>query len=212
MKPKVDYSLYLVTDRKLMSTPTLEDAVKQAIDGGTTLVQLREKDASSLEFYQTAVKIKRITDANHIPLIINDRVDIALAVDAAGVHVGQSDLPAHIVRSIIGKNKILGVSASSLCEAVQAQKDGADYLGVGAMFATGTKTDAKLVSMEELKKIRSAVDLPIVVIGGINRKTIPIFNHTGIDGIAVVSALISAKDISSEAGILKNLSLRMRMK
>ncbi len=212
MKPKIDYSLYLVTDRKLMSTPTLEDAVKQAIDGGTTLVQLREKDASSLEFYQTAVKIKRITDANHIPLIINDRVDIALAVDAAGVHVGQSDLPAHIVRSIIGKNKILGVSASSLCEAVQAQKDGADYLGVGAMFATGTKTDAKLVSMEELKKIRSAVDLPIVVIGGINRKTIPIFNHTGIDGIAVVSALISAKDISSEAGILKNLSLRMRMK
>ncbi|HBM75667.1 MAG TPA: thiamine phosphate synthase, partial [Clostridiaceae bacterium] len=200
MKPKIDYSLYLVTDRKLMSTPTLEDAVKQAIDGGTTLVQLREKDASSLEFYQTAVKIKRITDANHIPLIINDRVDIALAVDAAGVHVGQSDLPAHIVRSIIGKNKILGVSASSLCEAVQAQKDGADYLGVGAMFATGTKTDAKLVSMEELKKIRSAVDLPIVVIGGINRKTIPIFNHTGIDGIAVVSALISAKDISSEAG------------
>jgi thiamine-phosphate pyrophosphorylase len=212
MKPKIDYSLYLVTDRKLMSTPTLEDAVKQAIDGGTTLVQLREKDASSLEFYQTAVKIKRITDANHIPLIINDRVDIALAVDAAGVHVGQSDLPAHIVRSIIGKNKILGVSASSLCEAVQAQKDGADYLGVGAMFATGTKTDAKLVSMEELKKIRSAVDLPIVVIGGINRKTIPIFNHTGIDGIAVVSALISAKYISSEAGILKNLSLRMRMK
>jgi thiamine-phosphate pyrophosphorylase len=212
MKPEIDYSLYLVTDRKLMSTPTLEDAVKQAIEGGTTLVQLREKTASSLEFYQTAVKIKHITDAHHIPLIINDRVDIALAVGAAGVHVGQSDLPAHIVRSIIGKNKILGVSASSLCEAVQAQKDGADYLGVGAMFATGTKTDAKLVSMEELKKIRSAVDLPIVVIGGINRKTIPTFNHTGIDGIAVVSALISAKDISSEARILKNLSLHMRMK
>lgn len=210
MKPEIDYSLYLVTDRKLMSTPTLEEAVDKAITGGATLVQLREKTASSLEFFKTAVKIKRVTDRHHIPLIINDRVDIALAVDAAGVHIGQSDLPARNVRSIIGKDKILGVSASTLEEAVRAQEDGADYLGVGAMFATGTKADAEFVSVEELKKIRETVRLPIVIIGGINRKTVPLFNKTGIDGIAVVSALISAKDIAGEAKELKKLVLHMR--
>ncbi len=210
MKPEIDYTLYLVTDRGLMSTSTLEEAVEQAIKGGATLVQLREKNVSSLEFYKTAVKIKQITDKHHIPLIINDRVDIALAVNAAGVHVGQSDLPAHNVRSIIGKNKILGVSASTLGEAIRACEDGADYLGVGAMFATGTKTDAELVSIEELIKIREAVKLPIVVIGGINQKTVPFFDKTGIDGIAVVSALISAKDITEKAKELKKLVLHMQ--
>ncbi|RIE07723.1 thiamine phosphate synthase [Candidatus Cryosericum odellii] len=203
MKPEIDYSLYLVTDRDLMSTPTLEQAVEQAIEGGSTLIQLREKTASSLEFYQMAVTIKRLTDSHHIPLIINDRVDIALAVDTAGVHIGQSDLPAGIVRQIIGKNKILGVSVSSVAEAVKAKKDGADYLGVGAMFATGTKTDADLVTMNELRDIRSAVSLPIVVIGGINLTTIPSFVNTGIDGIAVASALISAKDITEAAKQLR---------
>jgi thiamine-phosphate pyrophosphorylase len=205
MKPEIDYSLYLVTDRDLMSTPTLEQAVEQAIEGGSTLIQLREKTASSLEFYQTAVTIKRLTDSHHIPLIINDRVDIALAVDTAGVHIGQSDLPAGIVRQIIGNNKILGVSVSSVAEAVKAKKDGADYLGVGAMFATGTKTDAELVTMNELRDMRSAVSLPIVVIGGINLTTIPSFANTGIDGIAVVSALISTKDITEVARQLRAL-------
>lgn len=205
MKPEIDYSLYLVTDRNLMSTPTLEQAVEQAIEGGSTLIQLREKTASSLEFYQMAVTIKRLTDSHHVPLIINDRVDIALAVDTAGVHIGQSDLPAGIVRQIIGNNKILGVSVSSVAEAVKAKKDGADYLGVGAMFATGTKTDAELVTMNELRDIRSAVSLPIVVIGGINLTTIPSFANTGIDGIAVVSALISTKDITEAARQLRAL-------
>jgi thiamine-phosphate pyrophosphorylase len=205
MKPEIDYSLYLVTDRDLMSTPTLEQAVEQAIEGGSTLIQLREKTASSLEFYQMAVTIKRLTDSHHIPLIINDRVDIALAVDTAGVHIGQSDLPAGIVRRIIGNSKILGVSVSSVAEAVKAKKDGADYLGVGAMFATGTKTDAELVTMNELRDIRSAVSLPIVVIGGINLTTIPSFANTGIDGIAVVSALISTKDITEAARQLRAL-------
>ncbi|HHV31892.1 MAG: thiamine phosphate synthase [Ruminococcaceae bacterium] len=195
-----------------MSTATLEEAVEQAILGGTTLVQLREKDVSTLEFYRTAVKIKQVTDQYHVPLIINDRVDIALAVDAAGVHIGQSDLPVQRVRAILGKDKVLGVSASTREEAIRAQEDGADYLGVGAMFATGTKTDAKLVPMEELKKIREAVTLPIVVIGGINRKTIPLFDGMGIDGIAVVSALISAKDITKEAKELKEFVLHLRDK
>ena len=209
-KPVIDYSLYLVTDRDLMSTPTLEQAVEAAIAGGCTLVQLREKKASSLEFYNAAVKIKQITDCHHVPLIINDRADIALAVDASGVHVGQNDLPASRVRKIIGNHKILGVSAATLEEAFKAQQDGADYLGIGAMFATGTKTDAKLVTMEELKKIRASIDLPLVVIGGISEATIPQFAGMGIDGISVVSALISRPDITLAAKQLKTLFLRTK--
>lgn len=209
MKPEIDYSLYLVTDRALMSTLTLEDAVEQAIEGGATLVQLREKAASSSDFYNTAKSIKRVTDAHNIPLIINDCVDIALAVDAAGVHVGQTDIPAGVVRSIIGNEKILGVSVSNVDEAVQAQKDGADYIGVGAMFATSTKKDASIVSMEELRRIRAAVKLPIVVVGGINAGNVSFFAGTGINGIAVVSALISAKEIAAEAKKLKKLALQV---
>lgn len=199
MKRKIDYSLYLCTDRGLMSAPTVEKAVEQAILGGCTLIQLREKDCSSRDFYETARSVKAVTDRYDIPLIINDRPDIALAVGADGVHVGQSDLPCGVLRRILGGDKIIGVSASSLEEAVQAEKDGADYLGVGAMYATGTKTDAKIVSMEELLKIRDAVSLPIVVIGGINRKTAPAFRNIGIDGLAVVSAVIAQPDIREAA-------------
>jgi len=207
MKPEINYSIYLVTDCELMSTETVEQAVEQAIKGGCTLVQLREKKLSSLDFYKTALKVKTITDHYNIPLIINDRVDIALAVDVAGVHVGQSDLPAKIVRNIIGNDKILGVSASSLTEAMQAEKEGADYLGVGAMFITGTKTDAELVSLESLKEIKRTTSLPIVAIGGINKDTIPLLADTGIDGIAVVSAIISEKDIFMAASKIKSLFL-----
>jgi thiamine-phosphate pyrophosphorylase len=204
-KPIIDYTLYLVTDRALMSTPNLETAVEQAILGGCTLIQLREKEASSLEFFQIAQGIKVITDRFNIPLIINDRVDIAMAVDASGVHIGQSDLPIPIVRQLIGSDKILGMSVSSLKEAIQAKQEGADYLGVGAMFATGTKTNAELTSMEELVQIRNAIDLPIVVIGGINKKTIPLFRGTAIDGLAVVSAVISDPDIRAAAIEIKGL-------
>ncbi|WP_160685731.1 thiamine phosphate synthase [Clostridium sp. C2-6-12] len=205
MKPKIDYSIYLVTDRDLMSTETLEEAVEQAIIGGCTLIQLREKDCSSLDFYNTAVKVKEITDKYNVPLLINDRLDIALAVDAAGVHVGQSDLPVSVVRKIIGEEKIIGISAGTLEEAIQGQKDGADYLGVGAMYATGTKKDANPTSMEELKKIRENVSLPIVVIGGINKERVEDFKGTGIDGLAIVSAIIAQKDISGAARELKKI-------
>ncbi|HWQ74168.1 MAG TPA: thiamine phosphate synthase [Syntrophomonas sp.] len=196
MRSDVDYTLYLVTDRELMSTETLEEAVRQAISGGCTIIQLREKSASSLEFYQTALRIREITMAQHVPLIINDRVDIAIAADADGVHIGQGDLPAHIVRRLIGGGKLIGVSVSTAEEAVKAAEDGADYIGVGAMYPTGTKSDARLVTMEELKRIRNAVSIPIVVIGGINKKTVPDFAGTGIDGLAVVSAVISQEDIA----------------
>lgn len=205
MKPEIDYSLYLVTDRGLMTTPTLEEAVEQAIDGGCTLVQLREKDASSREFYRSAVSVKKVTDRRGVPLIINDRLDIALASGAAGVHLGQSDLPAAAARRILGPDKIVGVSASTPAQAEAAQAAGADYLGVGAMFPTGTKTDADIISMEELKKIRAAVSIPIVAIGGINLRTAPLFRGTGIDGFAVVSAILARKDIRAAARGLRNI-------
>ena len=200
-----DYTLYLVTDRQLMSCDSLTEAVEQAILGGCTMIQLREKELSSLEFYNQAVAVKQITDKYHIPLIINDRIDIAMAVQATGVHIGQHDLPAAAVRKVIGENMLLGVSASSIAEAIQAQQDGADYLGVGAMFPTGTKTDADSVSMEELQKIRTAVSLPIVVIGGINKGNAGRFKPMGIDGLAVVSAIIAQSDIKAAAAELKDL-------
>ena len=200
-----DYTLYLVTDRQLMSCDSLTEAVEQAILGGCTMIQLREKELSSLEFYNQAVAVKQVTDKYHIPLIINDRIDIAMAVQATGVHIGQQDLPAAAVRKVIGENMLLGVSASSIAEAIQAQQDGADYLGVGAMFPTGTKTDADSVSMEELQKIRAAVSLPIVVIGGINKGNAGRFKPMGIDGLAVVSAIIAQSDIKAAAAELKDL-------
>lgn len=200
-----DYTLYLVTDRQLMSCDSLTEAVEQAILGGCTMIQLREKELPSLEFYNQAVAVKQVTERYHIPLIINDRIDIATAVQAAGVHIGQHDLPAATVRKVIGENMLLGVSASSIAEAIQAQQDGADYLGVGAMFPTGTKTDAESVSMEELQKIRTAVSLPIVVIGGINKGNAGRFKPMGIDGLAVVSAIIAQSDIKAAAAELKDL-------
>jgi thiamine-phosphate pyrophosphorylase len=199
----LDFTLYLVTDRSLMSSSSLETAVEQAILGGCTMVQLREKDISSDEFYNLAISIKSITDKYEVPLIINDRVDIALAVDSAGVHIGQHDLPVSIVRRIIPKNMILGVSASTLQEAEKAVSDGADYLGVGAMFSTNTKTDADVVSMQTLLQIRKSVRIPIVAIGGIKKENASMFKAAGVDGLAVVSAIISQPDIRASAWDLK---------
>ena len=195
----MNLSLYLVTDSELMSTATVEESVEQAILGGVTIVQLREKTASSRDFYDTALRVRDITRNHGVPLIINDRVDIALAVDADGVHVGQEDLPTDVARRIIGPDMILGVSAGNLAEAQAARDAGADYLGIGAMYPTGTKTDAHITTLAELQRIRSAIDLPIVVIGGINKKTIPDFAGSGIDGIAVVSAIIAQPDITTAA-------------
>lgn len=210
MKQNVDYTLYLVTDRKLMSTESLKPAVEQAILGGCTLIQLREKDCSSLEFFETAMSIKEITDRYMIPLIINDRIDIALAIDAAGVHIGQRDIPASIARKLIGDYKILGVSASNVEEAIRAQSNGADYLGVGAMFTTDTKTDARLTPMDELVRIREHTTIPIVAIGGINKTTIPKFKGRDIDGLAVVSAVISEPDIKAAAQELKTMFMKVK--
>ena len=198
-KNNVDYTLYLCTDRGLMTTDTVEESVRLAVAGGCGVVQLREKEISSAEFYRLAVNTKKITDEAGAALIINDRVDIALAADADGVHIGQSDLPAAVVRRLIGPDKLLGVSVATLEQAKQAAADGADYLGVGAMYATQTKTDADIVTMEELRRIRAAVDIPIVVIGGINKNTLGNFKGIGVDGLAVVSAVVAQDDITNAA-------------
>ena len=210
MKPEIDYTLYLVTDRSLMSSTTIEESVEQAVLGGCKLVQLREKDISSREFYETAVRVREVTSRLGTYLIINDRVDIAIAVDADGVHVGQEDLPADVVRRMIGQDKIIGVSVSKLAQALAAVAAGADYIGVGAMYVTGTKTDANITSIDELREIRKAVTLPIVAIGGINKETVSHFHGTGIDGLAVVSAIVSQKDVTAAAKELKTLFLQGR--
>lgn len=205
MKGFIDYSLYLVTDRNLMSSDTLEQAVKLALEGGCTLVQLREKNCSSLDFYETALKVKKVCGKFNVPLIINDRADIAVAADCDGVHVGQSDVPAAKIRKIIGNDMILGVSASNLQKALEAEKNGADYIGVGAMFSTSTKTDTNSVTAAQLKEIKKNVKIPVVAIGGINKNNISELKGTGIDGIAVVSAVIAQNDIKSAAYELRKL-------
>lgn len=199
MKKNIDYSLYLVTDRDVVMDTDIYTGVLEAIKGGVTVVQLREKRIGTLEFYNIAVKIKSITDKYEIPLIINDRIDIVLAVDCAGVHLGQNDMPAGIARSVMGNNKIIGVSASTLEEAQKAEKDGADYVGVGAMFPTTTKDDAKAVSIKCLKEIKEGVSIPVVAIGGINEKNVELLFPANIDGIAVVSAILGKKNAKTAA-------------
>ncbi len=204
MKPEMDYSLYLVTDRALAGERDFEDLVGRAIRGGCTLVQLREKEASSGEFYERALRLKKVTDYFHVPLIIDDRIDIMLAVDAAGVHLGQSDLPAEAARQIIGPDKILGVSARTVEDAEKAESDGADYLGVGAVYPTTTKGDAEKVSREELEKICSTVSIPVIAIGGLNARNIPSLEGSGISGVAVVSAIMAQDRPEEAARLLKD--------
>ncbi|WP_297015972.1 thiamine phosphate synthase [uncultured Dialister sp.] len=201
----VDYTLYLVTDRNQPAPGTFEKVVEEAVRGGVTLVQLREKSGDTGLLYERARQLKEVTDTLHVPLIIDDRIDIMMAVDADGVHVGQSDMPASVARKMIGSDKILGVSAGTLEEAVKAEKDGADYLGVGAMFPTATKTDADITSMETLKEILKTVHIPVVVIGGINQKTIPQFKGLDIAGYAIVSAIMASRQPKEAAAELKGL-------
>lgn len=205
MKIDVNYRLYLVTDRDMLKNVDLYTAVEEAIKGGVTLVQLREKDITTQNFYKTAVEIKKVTDKYNVPLIINDRMDIALAADTAGLHVGQDDMPCIIARKLLGNDRILGVSARTLEEAIKAEKDGADYIGVGAVFPTSTKGDAKAVSIELLKKIKESVSIPVVAIGGINEKNASLLKPANIDGISVISSILGKEDIRGAAENLKKL-------
>lgn len=189
--------LYLVTDNDILGERDFYKCIEDAIKGGVTMVQLREKDASGKEFLEKAFKLRKITRKYNIPFIINDRVDIAIICDADGVHVGQSDIDAKFVRSLIGENKILGVSARNLNEAKKAKEDGADYIGVGAMYSTSTKLDAKSVSYETVEEIKKILDIPIVLIGGINLKNLENLKKLNCDGYAVVSSILKEKDIYS---------------
>jgi len=198
----MDFRLYAVTDRSYLDAMDLADAVEQAIRGGVTIIQLREKQVSSGEFYELALRIRQVTRRKNVPLIINDRLDIALAVDADGVHVGQEDLPAKVVRRLIGPDKILGVSAGTVEEALKAQKDGADYLGVGAAYPTPTKPESYAIGIEGIMKIKEAVGIPVVAIGGITRENAyDVMLETGVDGISSVSAVF-AGDIEENSGLL----------
>jgi thiamine-phosphate pyrophosphorylase len=201
----INYSLYLVTDQSLLKGKNLLKSIEDAIIGGVTIVQLREKELGTKDFFDLAKQVKVVTDKYQVPLIINDRLDIALAVDAAGLHIGQDDLPIIVARKILGPAKILGISASNVEEAITAQVDGADYIGVGAIFPTGTKLDALQVNLETLRLIKNKVTIPVVAIGGINQNNALLVINEKIDGIAVVSAILAEHDCRQAAQKLHDL-------
>lgn len=199
---KLDLSLYLVTEKNKNEKKFL-NTIEQAIKGGVTIVQLREKKTKTNDFYQLALKVKKITDQYNIPLIINDRIDIMLAIDAAGIHIGQNDMPCNISRKIIGEKKIIGVSATTKKEIKKAIKNGADYIGSGAIYPTKTKKDSKKITKKELNELTHYSDIPIVAIGGINEKNSSELLNTGIAGIAVVSAIMESNDPKNTSKKLK---------
>ena len=196
--------LYAITDRTWLDSRTLYDDVENALKGGVTLLQLREKNMSTDDFINSAKEIKSLCEKYNVPLIINDNVDVAKAVNADGVHIGQNDMPAHEARKILGKNKIIGVTAKTVEQAQKAEKDGADYLGSGAIFGTTTQGDAKKMDMQTLKSITSSVNIPVVAIGGIDGDNVLQLNGTGIVGAAVVSGIFAQDDIETATKDLYN--------
>lgn len=200
----LDLSLYLVTDKSDDVEKFLK-TIEEAIKGGTTVVQIREKTAETLDFYNLALKVKQITEKYNVPLIINDRVDVALAVDADGVHVGQSDMPCDVTRKLIGEDKILGVSAATIEEAKKAEKDGADYIGTGAVFTTATKDDAPDITKQDLIDVVESINIPVVAIGGINLDNAHELVDTGIAGLSVVSAIMSSDNPKKSSQELLNI-------
>lgn len=187
--------LYAVTDRAWLNGRKLEDDVEKAIRGGATFIQIREKDLDNAAFLAQAKAVKAVTDRYGVPYVVDDNVEVAKAIDADGVHVGQSDMETGAVREKLGPDKIIGVSVQTVEQALLAEKRGADYLGVGAVFPTSTKQDASEVSFEMLREICDKVSIPVVAIGGINRENVTQLAGSGIDGIAVVSAVFAAEDI-----------------
>lgn len=204
-----DLLLYAVTDRNWLKGETLYSQVEKALKGGATFIQLREKQLDQEHFLQEAKEIKELCRAYHVPFVINDSVEIALAMDADGVHVGQSDMEAGSVREKLGPDKIIGVSAQTVEQALLAEQRGADYLGVGAVFATSSKDDAEEVDHETLKAICSAVKIPVVAIGGITRENLVQLSGSGIVGIAVISAIFAQPDIEAAAAQLKKATEAM---
>ena len=206
---KKDLLLYAVTDRHWLDKRSLKEVVKESLDGGVTFVQLREKTLEDDKFLEEAKELKQLCKEYDVPFVINDNVDIAIAMDADGVHVGQSDMEAGNVREKLGPDKIIGVSAQTVEQAVLAEQRGADYLGVGAVFPTGSKDDAVEVSHETLKAICEAVSIPVIAIGGISVGNVKELAGSGIVGIAVISAIYAAEDIKKAAEDLKAETARV---
>lgn len=198
-----DLLLYAVTDRHWLNGRTLVDVVKESLDGGVTMIQLREKSLDAGKFLEEAKELQALCRERHVPFIVNDNVDIAKAMDADGVHVGQDDMAALDARAKLGTDKLIGVSAHTVEEALLAEKQGADYLGVGAVFPTSSKSDVGEMSYETLKAICEAVSIPVVAIGGIGRENVSRLAGSGICGVAVISAIYAQKDIRAAAADLK---------
>ena len=206
---KKDLLLYAVTDRSWLFGESLYSQVEKALKGGATFIQLREKELDEKHFLEEAKEIKKLCKRYQVPFVINDNVEIALAADADGVHVGQSDMEALDVRAKLGPDKIIGVSAQTVKQALLAQEQGADYLGVGAVFPTGSKADADEVSQETLKAICAAVKIPVIAIGGISKDNVCKLSGHGICGIAVISAIFGQKDIGNATRELQRLAEKM---
>ncbi len=206
MKAQPDYSIYLVTDDGCLQGRALLDCVREALEGGVTLVQYRAKTASSAEMYAEALQLKALCDSFNVPLIINDRLDIAMAVGAAGVHLGQDDLPCAAARKILGEDYIIGVSAHNPAEAAEALQSGADYLGCGAVFGTATKADVKKLGTEGLAAICKAKGLPVVGIGGVTADNYREVRAAGADGAAIVSGILAQPDIRATVRAIAKVS------
>ena len=209
-RPQLDLTLYLVTDSTGLTEEEFFFRVEQACRGGVTMLQLREKERSGREYLSLAKKVKNIADRYRIPLLIDDRVDVALAVDAAGVHVGQSDLPVSVARRLLGPHKIIGATAKTVPQALEAQKQGADYLGVGAIFPTTTKVKTVLTKVETLCEICRVVRIPAVAIGGLNAENLSVLKGCPVGGVAVVSAIMKQEDPEAAARSLKQAILTLR--
>ena len=207
---KIDTTLYLITDSTGFSEDEFLYRVEEGIKGGATLLQLREKDKTTREYIALAEKVHKISQKYNVPLIIDDRIDVAMAVDAEGVHLGQSDMPVNIARKILGEDKIIGATAKTVAQAVEAYENGADNLGVGAIYPTTTKVKTVLTSVETLKEIVKAVPIPVNAIGGLNKDNIDILKNTGIAGICVVSAVMKAENPQKSASEIKGRFLEMK--
>ena len=205
INPK-DLQLYAITDRHWLNGRTLAEQVRECLEGGATILQIREKNLPEDEFLEEAKEIQALCKEFKIPFIVNDNINIAAEIKADGVHVGQEDMDAKKVRNMLGENAILGVSASTVEEALKAEKDGADYLGVGAVFPTSTKGDADSVTFETLKEICEAVSIPVVAIGGISADNLLKLKGSEIDGVSVISAIFASDDITDATKKLKELT------
>ncbi len=200
---EINYELYLITDRRFLKRRELKKVIEDAILGGVTIVQVREKNISTREFFKVAKEVKEVTDYYKVPIIINDRLDIAQAIDADGVHLGQKDMPLNIARKILGKDKLIGISVGNVKEALEAENNGADYLGIGTIFPTGSKKDVDaIIGIDGLSQVKNSISIPSVAIGGINKTNFKDVLKTGVEGISVISAILDENNIKLAANNL----------